>query len=993
MKIKTEKTAVISGAFASVLLTILYCCAVEANPGLCPHSTRDEPICYSHGQNTLSRGVGLTLRCRIQNTEAQVGIDGLWLASTQPGKPGRVHVIATSFWRDTTNCVSGISQDIPVQPIVRLAGTGCVLPGQGTIRFIRPDLIEEYSVTPEGIRQDFIITRRIPGQGELCVELTLSGATALQTCDAAKFILNDSGRELNYGRLHVNDATGRKLSAQLHVTNPNTLLVRLDDTDAVYPIRIDPTISDADWDTRLSPGCLGADIVGMDAAIYAIAAESNGDLYAGGLFEVIGSTVAQRIAKWDGTNWTPLGIGVSAPVADPCVRVITKIGSELYVGGSFCAAGGVEATNIAKWDGQQWTALGCGLGDHPKFAVCAVASFQGIIYAAGMFTRAVGEYGGWQQVNHIAKWNGTTWSGVGGGLDGPGFALAVVGQDLYVGGSFTNAGGIRATNIARWDGTNWSAVGLGIGGPVSALTVIGTTLYVGGVFSSAGGIPATNIAKWDGTNWSPVGHGFNGPVYALCNDGAVLYAGGSFTATGDLAATNIAKWDGTNWSAIGLGVNGPVYVLAATGTSLYAGGAFTVASGKIAKRIARWDGTKWSPMGVSGVDNVVRALAVAGTNLYIGGGFSKAGAVSAKRIAKWDGTKWSALGSGMNMYWVHALAVDGTNLYAGGSFTNAGGVSANRIAKWDGKSWSPLGAGMNNTVYALAVGGGNLYAGGDFTMADGQPANHVAKWDGNKWSPLGEGTDARVHALAVSGNALYAGGIFLNAGGIPARYVAKWDGTNWSALGSGVSATVRALILAGNELYAGGRFDWAGDLRVNNIARWDGSNWYPLGSGVDVAVYALAKYGTDIYAAGFFTQADGIPVSHIAKWDGKSWSPVGSGVNFWVYALATDEFGRLFVAGDFLAAAGKAAPYIAQVYLTPEGGVLKAIHVNNDFTTLNFVGRPSCTYEVQRATDPAFSEDLTIILVTNAPASCAVTFTDTNPPRAKAFYRLVRQQP
>lgn len=219
---------------------------LKPNTGLRPRSNRGEPICYSCEQNTLSRGVAPSLRCRIQNTEAQVGIDGLWRASTQPSNPGRLHIIATSFWRDTPDCVGGIGQDILIQPIVRLPVTGQVSSARGTIRFIRPDLIEEYSITPDGIRQDFLITRRILGQGELCVELTLNGATAFQTCDGARFVLNGFGRELSYGRLHVSDAPARKLPAQLRVTHPNTLLIQLDDTDAVYPIRIDPTISDAD---------------------------------------------------------------------------------------------------------------------------------------------------------------------------------------------------------------------------------------------------------------------------------------------------------------------------------------------------------------------------------------------------------------------------------------------------------------------------------------------------------------------------------------------------------------------------------------------------------------------------------------------------------------------------------------------------------------------------------------------------------------------------
>jgi hypothetical protein len=76
-------------------------------------------------------------------------------------------------------------------------------------------------------------------------------------------------------------------------------------------------------------------------------------------------------------------------------------------------------------------------------------------------------------VNGVAKWDGLSWSALGGGVSGSlgvfSFpiveALAVFhdggGAALYAGGSFTTAGGIPAANIARWNGTTWSALGSG----------------------------------------------------------------------------------------------------------------------------------------------------------------------------------------------------------------------------------------------------------------------------------------------------------------------------------------------------------------------------------------------------------------------------------------------------------------------------------------------------------------------------------------------------
>ena len=99
-------------------------------------------------------------------------------------------------------------------------------------------------------------------------------------------------------------------------------------------------------------------------------------------------------------------------------------------------------------------------------------------------------------------------------------AVAADGNDLYVGGSFTTAGGVSASNIAKWDGSNWSALGSGIGGgDVRALAASGGNVYVGGVYTTAGSSSANNIAKWDGSNWSTLGsgatNGVNGPVFDI----------------------------------------------------------------------------------------------------------------------------------------------------------------------------------------------------------------------------------------------------------------------------------------------------------------------------------------------------------------------------------------------------------------------------------------------------------------------------------------------
>jgi hypothetical protein len=67
------------------------------------------------------------------------------------------------------------------------------------------------------------------------------------------------------------------------------------------------------------------------------------------------------------------------------------------------------------------------------------------------------------------------------------------GPALYAGGSFTTAGGQQVDHIAKWDGSTWSALGTGMTDSVRALTVFddgsgsGPALYAGGFLTTGGG--------------------------------------------------------------------------------------------------------------------------------------------------------------------------------------------------------------------------------------------------------------------------------------------------------------------------------------------------------------------------------------------------------------------------------------------------------------------------------------------------------------------------
>ena len=162
----------------------------------------------------------------------------------------------------------------------------------------------------------------------------------------------------------------------------------------------------------------------------------------------------------------------------------------------------------------------------------------------------------WAVRVYAASFSDANWVGMGGlpGADG-GVSATVVDPsgNLYIGGSFTVVGEMKANHIAKWDGTNWAVLDSGVDGSVYALAVAGSDLYVGGAFNNAGGASATGIARWNGTTWSAVGSGLTGTVMALAINGADVYAGGKFT-NAPAGITNIARWDGNSWSALGGGI-------------------------------------------------------------------------------------------------------------------------------------------------------------------------------------------------------------------------------------------------------------------------------------------------------------------------------------------------------------------------------------------------------------------------------------------------------
>jgi hypothetical protein len=84
----------------------------------------------------------------------------------------------------------------------------------------------------------------------------------------------------------------------------------------------------------------------MNGGVRSLAVYDDGSgpaLYAGGTFNIAGGVAAERIAKWNGSSWAPLGSGVSGGASTNVMALVVHDdggGPALYAGGTFTVAGG-----------------------------------------------------------------------------------------------------------------------------------------------------------------------------------------------------------------------------------------------------------------------------------------------------------------------------------------------------------------------------------------------------------------------------------------------------------------------------------------------------------------------------------------------------------------------------------------------------------------------------------------------------------------------------
>jgi len=553
----------------------------------------------------------------------------------------------------------------------------------------------------------------------------------------------------------------------------------------------------------------------------------------------------------------------------------------------------------------------------------------------------------------------------------------------FIGGTFTRVGGVTVKNLARvgdfavWD---WAPV---LDGDVNALAISGNTLYVGGSFTSVtldgaastrGRLAAFDITTGDLLPWAPF---FDDAVTGLAISGGRIYVSGSFANVtpvgGGLAArTRLAAISADDTGTLlpwAPSANNVPRVLAAAGGRIYAGGNFTsiTPSGGgpttrncIAAIAADDTGTllPWAPF----VNSEVLTMSVASAQgsqperVVVGGAFTSVTPVNGGSTPRWYLAAIVADDTGSLSPWAPRLdswawssTVRGSDLLVGGWFTAVtpqGGspVPRTRMAAFalddtgTLRSWDP---GATNTVHALASAGSRVYAGGTFGVSGlfAERRGLAAVDIGGSltaWSPRvarSPTLQGSVKAMRVEGDRVYVGGDFAEAAGTSGALTARAYVAAFSASPGGdvlgwapePNDTVWDLVVKSGVLYLGGDFTTVkgqGRARLAAVLMDDTgtlTSWNPGSGG---SVYALAVRDDSIIAAGNFTQAAGQTRNRLAAFgtDGSlsGWSP---SANREVQSLAVSD-NVLYLGGKFEQINGTTRGGLGAVRLDDTGSLL-----------------------------------------------------------------------
>jgi hypothetical protein len=631
------------------------------------------------------------------------------------------------------------------------------------------------------------------------------------------------------------------------------------------------------------------------------------------------------MARWNGSGFEPVAAGVTGTVWSATMCDLDGAGplpSQVIVGGEFTRAGegdsasgggdgssqGISVANIAAWNGRRWQSVGAGFNGVVRALV--VADVDGVgpqpsrLVAGGAFTSS-----GTQEARRLATFDGETWSTLGGGTGGTVAALAMFDADgagpqesnLFVGGSFTEVGGMPAIAFARWKGDRWETPAVVPSGSVSLLKPIDR--------DGAGPIPerlaigredssSIELIFWDSLSRLTMFSAINASEMTIAGvslfdfdgqgpDGSEVVLGGRGSQHSVRTEQFLLRTKAGTWQPLFFDWQGDIATVKsfdpdAAGPQqpvLVVGGAFeswkrrgaTPWSYTAVWRNGSWGVTQGTTIhGVTGVNAIVKNSHVfdadgdgpAPARWIVSGHISQAGSAFAERIAAWNGTSWSALGQGLTNVGTPApmttMDVDGAGpqppvlVVSGSSFFGGSTQGPTRI--WNGTTWTALpatGAQQSpQSVVAFDLDGPGPE--GPSIIVASRSSESIKVWNGSVWSNLSGGNlPGQVFVFDEDGPGLAEPVLAL----LRDRVVSTYANRIWTQLWNrGVAFYPEAVTIFDPDgsgpvrpyLVGAGSGSWGRpEVQAKYVARWNGRIWIPIGTYIDGVVKEMTSFDPD----------------------------------------------------------------------------------------------------------------------------------------------------
>lgn len=451
--------------------------------------------------------------------------------------------------------------------------------------------------------------------------------------------------------------------------------------------------------------------------------------------------------------WNPEASGCSTPGLALAVTTTT-----VYVGGCFTSIGGQARISFAALDAT--TARATSWNPQVSGGTVEGIAISGsTVYASGSFTSIGGQARNGLAALDAGTAEASAWNPNLNLNTNPGEttevpALDVSGATVFVGGDFTSVGGMSRTDLAAIDTTTGEATAWNPGltpyfsfpsvgeSPIRALAVAGGVVYVGGTFSSAGGQPRGDLAALDATtgaatSWNPgvsSASSENTTVGALIATPSTVYVGGSFTTLGgsarsDLGALSTSTGLATAWNPQLTAVKADtehgtaaVDTLALSGTTLYVGGGLTGASGHTRTAAAAFstetgEANGWDPLVevLSGTP-YASGLAITGSTVYIAAGTGGLLGVDAT-----TGAAREAYAPPLASDPVSIATANSAVYLAGSAFDSGSGLALAWHVPLSGFTF-----GTPTTAATILASGNHVYLAGHFRSTELAPASGFA---------------------------------------------------------------------------------------------------------------------------------------------------------------------------------------------------------------------------------------------------------------------------